>query len=177
MILHFNNRYLLIFSLFYFSLVKWLLFFPFVLCIFLQSLILGQRSNKKKIGIEFLDIMHAQLVKKVSYLLRKSRFLRKQAQKAQICEIKNKTKIEFLKKYDQWKNPEIIFGLNWFEREKNRTEPNRTWSVRINFRFGSVQKIEKKKNSVWLFILTQNRTEPKMLTLTQGRCLSLSISN
>ena len=49
-----------------------LLFFPFVLCIFLLNLILGQRSNKKKIGIKFLDVMHAQPVKKRDILVEKS---------------------------------------------------------------------------------------------------------
>jgi len=53
------------------------MFFPFVLCIFLQSLIFGQRSNKKKIGIEFLDIMHAQPVKKRVILVEKAKISQK----------------------------------------------------------------------------------------------------
>jgi len=43
----------------------------------LQSLILGQRSNKKKIGIEFLDIMHAQPVKKRVILVEKAKISQK----------------------------------------------------------------------------------------------------
>jgi hypothetical protein len=34
-------------------------------------------------------------------------------------------------------------GLNRFEREKNRTEPNQNYLVWTGFRFGSVQKIKK----------------------------------
>jgi len=53
------------------------MFFPFVLCIFLLSLILGQRSNKKKIRIKFLDIMHAQPVKKKVILVEKTKISQK----------------------------------------------------------------------------------------------------
>jgi hypothetical protein len=47
--------------------------------------------------------------------------------------------------------------------EGKKTKPNRTEINRFEPVFGSVQKI-KKKNSVWLFILVQNRTEPEMLS-------------
>jgi hypothetical protein len=40
--------------------------------------------------------------------------------------------------------------------EREKTEPNQT----EKFRFGS----KTKKKSVWLFILVQNRTGPKMLS-------------
>jgi hypothetical protein len=54
------------------------------------------------------------------------------------------------------------FGLNRFGRGKNRTEPKLIGLNRFSVRFGS--KTKKKTNSVWLFILVQNRTEPKMLS-------------
>jgi len=54
------------------------------------------------------------------------------------------------------------FGLNRFGREKNRTELKLISLNRFLIRFGS--KTKKKTNSVWLFILVQNRTEPKMLS-------------
>jgi hypothetical protein len=57
----------------------------------------------------------------------------------------------------------LIINLNRFGREKNRTEPKLICLNRFSVRFGSVQKI-KKSNSVWLFILIQNRTEPEMLS-------------
>ena len=50
-----------------------------------------------------------------------------------------------------------------FGREK--TKPNRTKINRFELVFGSVQKL-KKKILVWLFILVQNRTEPKMFSPT-----------
>jgi len=71
----------------------------------------------------------------------------------------------FLGLWTSWNN----FSLNWFGREKNRTEPNRTEINRfepVSVRFGSVQKIKKKIKSVWLFILVQNRTKPEMLSPT-----------
>jgi hypothetical protein len=53
----------------------------------------------------------------------------------------------------------------WFEpvwkgKKPNRTEPKLIGLNQFSVRFGS--KIKKK--SVWLFILVQNRTEPKMLS-------------
>jgi hypothetical protein len=44
----------------------------------------------------------------------------------------------------------------WTGLEREKTEPNQT----EKFRFGS----KTKKKSVWLFILVQNRTGPKMLS-------------
>jgi hypothetical protein len=43
------------FPLFFFSQITSFLSFPFVLCIFLPALISGQGSNKKKIGVDFLE--------------------------------------------------------------------------------------------------------------------------
>jgi hypothetical protein len=55
--------------------------------------------------------------------------------------------------------------LNRFGKKKNQTEPNRTKINRFEPVFGSVRfKKLKKNNSVWLFILVQNRTEPEMLS-------------
>jgi hypothetical protein len=48
----------------------------------------------------------------------------------------------------------------WKGKKPNRTEIN--WFEPV-FGFGLVQKL-KKTNSVWLFILVQNRTEPKMFS-------------
>jgi hypothetical protein len=49
--------------------------------------------------------------------------------------------------------------------EGKKTEPNRTKINRFEPVFGSVRfKKLKKNNSVWLFILVQNRNEPEMLS-------------
>jgi hypothetical protein len=49
--------------------------------------------------------------------------------------------------------------------EGKKTEPNRTEINRFEMIFGLVRfKKLKKKISVWLFILVQNRTEPEMLS-------------
>jgi len=54
------------------------------------------------------------------------------------------------------------FGLNRFGREKNRTEPKLIGLNWFSVRFGS--KTKNKIKSVWLYILIQNRTGPKMLS-------------
>jgi hypothetical protein len=50
----------------------------------------------------------------------------------------------------------------WKGKKPNRTEPKLIGLNRFSVRFGS--KTKKKTNSVWLFILVQNRTEPKMFS-------------
>ena len=66
--------------------------------------------------------------------------------------------VDFLENGSKYKN----FGLNRFGRGKKRTEPKLIGLNRFSVRFGF--KTKNKINSVWLFILNQNRTGPKMLS-------------
>jgi hypothetical protein len=68
----------------------------------------------------------------------------------------------------------IIISV-WTSLEGKKTEPNRTEIKRFESVFGSVRfKNLKKINSVWLFILVQNRTKPdqKCLALVYMKCNS-----
>jgi len=62
----------------------------------------------------------------------------------------------------------VIFYISKLASESNRTslegkktKPNKEWSVRTGFLFSSVKK---KLILIWLFILIQNWTKPKMLS-------------
>ena len=54
--------------------------------------------------------------------------------------------------------------------EMKKPEPNRTEHGRFEPVFGSVRFKKLKKKSIWLFILVQNQTEPKMLTPNKNKC-------
>jgi hypothetical protein len=81
----------------------------------------------------------------------------------QLLDKENKTKIgvDFLENGSKYKN----LGLNRFGRGKNRTEPKLIGLNRFSVRFGS--KTKNKIKSVWLYILVQNRTGPKMPSPTR----------
>jgi hypothetical protein len=55
-------------------------------------------------------------------------------------------------------------GLNRFGRKKNQTKINRFELIFSSVRFKKL----KKNNSIWLFILVQNRTGPEMPSPIDG---------
>ena len=109
----------------------------FVLCIFLLGLTFGQGSIKTKIEVDFL-------------------------------ENESKYKTEVLKNVVDKKPRKNSTGVIsvWIGLEGKKPKPNRTEINRFEPVFGSVrfQNLKKKKKPVWLFILVQNWTEPKMLS-------------